>query len=120
MASRSKLTCAGGAVPGPRDRLLHDRSHPPLVDAAHRDGAEARRPDVGPLGRVHGTEPDGHGVGAVDHGDVPGEADEVGDPRPRATARGMPWMFPDGLVSAVFESAWASNQMRPIFRPRAR
>jgi len=35
-------------------------------------------------------------------------------PMPRATARGMPWMFPLGEVSGVFMSPWASNQMRPM------
>ena len=30
----------------------------------------------------------------------------------------MPWMLPVGLVSGVFMSPWASNQMRPIFSSR--
>ncbi len=39
-----------------------------------------------------------------------------GSPRPRAMASAMPWMLPDGEVSGVFMSPWASNQMSPMRR----
>jgi hypothetical protein len=42
----------------------------------------------------------------------------LGCPSPQSTARGMPWMLPEGLVSGVLKSAWASTQMTPT-RPRA-
>jgi hypothetical protein len=29
----------------------------------------------------------------------------------------MPWMLPDGVVSGVFASPWASNQISPMFSP---
>jgi hypothetical protein len=37
-----------------------------------------------------------------------------GSPSPSAIASAMPWMLPDGVVSGVFMSPWASNQMRPM------
>jgi hypothetical protein len=52
-------------------------------------------------------------------GEKPARFTSEGAPRPRTAARGMPWMFPVGLVSAVFASAWASNQTSPSFCRRA-
>ena len=48
-------------------------------------------------------------------GTAPASFVSASGPRPRAMAQGMPWMLPDGLVSGVFMSPWASNQMRPTF-----
>ena len=33
-----------------------------------------------------------------------------GSPRPQSIANGMPQTFPDGVVSGVLKSPWASNQ----------
>ena len=48
-------------------------------------------------------------------GEKPARFTSEGAPRPSTAASGMPWMLPVGLVSAVFASAWASNQTRPSF-----
>ena len=41
-------------------------------------------------------------------------------PRPSSAAIGMPWTLPEGEVSGVLMSEWASIQMRPIFWPLRR
>ena len=40
-------------------------------------------------------------------------------PIPASAASDIPWMFPEGVVSGVFMSVWASTQSRPIRSPRA-
>ena len=48
-------------------------------------------------------------------------ATRSGSPRPQAIANGIPQTLPDGVVSGVLKSPWASNQTRPSRRPgRAR
>ncbi len=42
-----------------------------------------------------------------------------GAPRPHSAASGIPWILPDGVVSAVLKSAWASTHSTPIFFPLA-
>ena len=70
--------------------------------------------DVLALAGVHVAHADERRVRAVDLGRGAAQVHQVGSPRPSATASGMPWMLPEGLVSGVFMSPWASNQMRPI------
>ena len=46
---------------------------------------------------------------------------DPGSPRPQAIAKGMPQTLPDGVVSGVLKSPWASNQASPSRVPgRAR
>ena len=40
-----------------------------------------------------------------------------GSPWPRQTASDIPWMLPEGVVSGVLASPWASNQMSPSVSP---
>jgi hypothetical protein len=37
-----------------------------------------------------------------------------------SVASGIPWMFPEGDVSGVLKSAWASSQITPVLPPPER
>ena len=64
---------------------------------------------------IHVAQADHRRPRPLHHGrSSPASPTRLGSPMPRATASGMPWMLPLGLVSGVFMSPWASNQMRPM------
>src|SRR3712207_3752540 len=42
---------------------------------------------------------------------------KLGWPRPVRVASSMPWTLPEGEVSGVLKSAWASSQITPVRAP---
>ena len=91
---------AGGAGGRALDRLLHHRAHAALVDVAHGEGADARLLDVlaSPPGRRRAGRPP-RPARRRPSARLAARPTSVVSPSPRATASGIPWMFPVGLVS---------------------
>ena len=75
-------------------------AHPPLVDVAHGEGADAGGLDVRPLRRTSTSRmPTSAAREPSTIGEKPARFTSEGAPRPSAAASGIPWMFPVGLVS---------------------
>src|SRR6185369_3031318 len=85
---------------GDLNSIVDACQHSSLVDIAHREKVVTHA---------------GFSLGAN-----PSNSTRSCSPRPRRTERGMPWMLPDGEVSGVFMSAWASNQISPTSFPWSR
>ena len=104
-------------------RLLHHRAHAALVDVAHGEDVDARAADDLALARRRSS----RACRPARRSPASHLGREAADPRQVAVAQaerrcasGMPWTLPDGVVSGVFMSAWASNQISPNDSPRPR
>jgi hypothetical protein len=109
---------AGGAAAGGAKGFFHDGAHAAFVDVAHGvDLGDAGAADVFRFGGVDVADADEDGVFRRDFGRVAKDVSQGLGSRPSRAARGMPWTFPEGEVSGVLMSEWASIQMTPIFMP---